>query len=487
MKKIIVSVLAFCLVAANLSGASKKKEGKISKIKPAQTVTLTVVLQPGVENIDDIIAAEGFELSLLEKFNVKLNVVKTEPANPTTDPAASDAPAAPDSPAATAPAGDLIIYAANSPDYSAACSSGWLLDWETDDLVKKWAPYLLTNGKLNIQKNKFLDSPDRTIHGYSPVAAGAARYLSPYTWEISSEVYEKAETPKVMNLNNYVEVLLQGLGKAPKPAAKADGGDEAAESTDEAASETPAEPAPPVEPETSAEEAERPSREDTNYDYDFNYVKDMIAAYYAADFFNYGFYFPETYKFVDLLANESPYLAVVHFLNKLAQKDIYVKDYLNIYLSAQAPEEAAKMTTVIPESAKLLVYEQNKYGGQNIWAVSAESSYKELCIAVINWLGLSEQKETPEFEENYVIVPQTLYQPAELTEEVQDKWTALIKIFEEETPKIINAKDDETCAKLIGELTSKVRQEGYDQCIAFTNKLVEKRVAAEKLTKGKIK
>lgn len=463
MKRVCIFFTAFILISSSVFSASKKIEGKISKIKPAQTKTLTVVLQPGVDDVDYIIAQKDFAQNLLQKLNVELNVVKVESETET-------------------PSGDILVYPAESTDYTKACTSGILLDWEKDDLVQTWAPYLLNNKKVNIQKNKFLDSPDRTIHGYSPVGSEAAFYLSPYTWEISSEVYEEAETPKVLNLNNYVEVLLQGLGKVPKPV-KAD---EIAEEDGETV-ETAAETIPEESGELPQQPAAEVSHEATNFDYDFTYVKDMIAAYYGADFFNYGFYNPVTKEFIDLLANDGPYLSVLRFLNKLAQKDVYAKDYLNIYLNNQPTDVATPMTTVIPEAAQILVYEQNKYGGPAIWSVSADSANKELCIALINWLGFIEPKATLELEPNYILLPQTLYQPLALTEDVSEIWTEVIKPFETETVKIINAKDDEECEKLIADLSTQVRQAGYDKCITFTNKLLEKRKAAENVAKGKIK
>lgn len=361
--------------AIAVSGA--KSEGNIKKIKPAQTVTLDVYSQ--LANYSGLQTGWFADL-LLEKFNVKINIIpETGGAFQTRMEAGK--------------LGDIVVWGDNTDKYSQACKKGMLLDWEEDNLLANYGPYIQNNMKMALQKNKLMDSPDKKLHGYGFNVSTSAQDIQGffYTWDLRFDLYEKIGKPEVNELYDLIDVLAKMKEICP---------------TDD--------------------------NGNTTYgvslfnDWDGNmvmYVKSLATAYFGYDEFDFGLYDPDTGKFYDCLDPEGPYLYCLKFINKLAQKGLVdpdsmtqkyggmSEDYQNgtafwnifnwmgsgTYNSEAHIAEGKAMYPVSPKSAHPIVYGQSVYGGNRLWTIGAQTAYPELCMAIINWFSTPEGYMTIEY------------------------------------------------------------------------------------------
>ena len=119
--KILSAVFGLTLFAsAALCAAAPKTEGNIKKIRPKKTVTLDVYTQ--LANYSGL-QTGWFADVMLEKFNVKLNIIpETGGAYQTRMEAGN--------------LGDIVVWGDNTDKYGQACKKGMLLDWEADKLLQ---------------------------------------------------------------------------------------------------------------------------------------------------------------------------------------------------------------------------------------------------------------------------------------------------------------------------------------------------------------
>lgn len=377
-KKIVSAVMALALFAsANLFAAAPKTEGNIKKIKPKKTVTLDVYSQ--LANYSGL-QTGWFADVLLEKFNVKINIIpETGGAYQTRMEAGS--------------LGDIVVWGDNTDKYSQACKKGMLLDWEEDKLLQTWGPYINANMKMALQKNKFMDSPDKKLHGFGHGVSTSAKDIQGffYTWDLRYDLYEKIGKPRIKDLYDLIDVLAKMKEVCPVD----DNGN-------------------------------------TTYgvslfnDWDGNmvmYVKALATAYFGYDEFDFGLFDSETGKFYGCLDDDSPYLYCLKFINKLNQKGLVdpdsmtqkyngmSEDYQNgtafwnifnwmasgLYNSENHTAEGKAMFPVCPEEATPIVYGQNVYGGNRLWCIGSQTAYPELCMAIINWLSTPEGFMTSQY------------------------------------------------------------------------------------------
>ena len=375
--KTLVAALALATIASTAMFAAPKQEGNIKKIKPKKTVTLDVYSQ--LANYSGL-QTGWFADVMLEKFNVKINIIP-------------DAGGAYQTRMEDGNLGDLVVWGDNTDKYSQACKKGLLLDWEADDLLKNWGPYIQANMKMALQKNKYMDSPDKKLHGFGHGVSTSAKDIQGffYTWDLRFDLYEKIGKPRIKDLYDLIDVLAKMKEVCP---------------TDD--------------------------NGNTTYgvslfnDWDGNmvmYVKSLATAYFGYDEFDFGLYDPDTGKFYDCLDPEGPYIYTLKFLNKLNQKGLVdpdsmtqkyngmAEDYQNgtafwnifnwmasgIYNSQDHLAEGKGMYPVCPEDAHTIVYGQSVYGGNRLWTIGSKTAYPELCMAIINWFSTPEGFMTTQY------------------------------------------------------------------------------------------
>ena len=348
-----------------------KSEGNIKKIRPKEPVTLDVYSQ--LANYSGMQTGWFADL-MLAKFNVKINIIPDTGGAYQTRMEAGNL-------------GDIVVWGDNTDKYSAACKKGMLLDWEEDNLLAQWAPYINNNMKLALQKNKYMDSPDKKLHGYGYNVSTSAKDIQEffYTWDLRFDLYEQIGKPEIKTLYDMVDVLAKMKEICP------------------------------------TDDNGKPTYGLSLFnDWDGNmvmYVKSLATAYFGYDEFDFGLFDPDEGKFYDCLGENSPYLYTLKFINKLNQKGLVDPDsmtqkyggmsedyqngtaFWNIFnwmasgaynTDAHVKEAGKAMYPVLPKDAHPIVYGQSVYGGNRLWTIGAKTAYPELCMAIINWFSTPE-------------------------------------------------------------------------------------------------
>ena len=347
-----------------------KEEGNIKKIRPKETVTLDVYSQ--LANYSGLQTGWFADL-MLAKFNVKINIIPDTGGAYQTRMEAGNL-------------GDIVVWGDNTDKYSQACDKGMLLDWEEDGMLGKWAPYIASNMKLALQKNKYMDSPDKKLHGYGFNVSGSAKDIQEffYTWDLRYDLYEQLGKPAIKTLDDLVDVLAKMKEICP---------------TDDNGNPT--------------------YGASLFNDWDGNmvmFVKSLATAYYGYDEFDIGLFDSDTGTFHDALEPNGPYLTALKFYNKLNQKGLVDPDsmtqkyngmsedfqngtaFWNIFnwmgsgtYNTDTHVKAGKaMYPVCPTDATPIVYGQSVYGGNRLWTIGSKTAYPELCLAIINWFSTPE-------------------------------------------------------------------------------------------------
>lgn len=376
MKRLIkfYAVLCFSIFTGILT-ASPKKEGNIKKIRPKTPVTLNVYSQ--LANYSGTQTGWFADL-LLDKFNVVLNIVT--PASGTYDDFIS-----------SGKTGDIIVWGDNTDNYTDACKKGQLLDWDAkingkNSVISEYGPYIQNNMKSALQKNKYMDSPDKKLHGFGYNVSTSARDLQSffYTWDLRFDLYEQIGKPKIKELYDMIEVLEKMKEICP------------------------------------TDDNGKPTYGLSMFnDWDGSmvmYVKSLATAYYGYDEFDFGLYNPADGKFYDCLDVNGPYLYCLKFINQLYQKGLLdpesqtqkltgmTEDYENgtafwmifdwlgsgLYNTDEHKAAGKAMYPVVPSEAHPLVYGQTIFGGNRLWTIGSETKYPELCMAIINWISTPE-------------------------------------------------------------------------------------------------
>ena len=151
----MVFSLAACTTRSNTgSDAAKDKttagtkepvdyEDKLASIIPEKTVRLNVYTQLANYSGEQI---GWFAQIMKEKFNVVLNIIRESEGTFATRMESGDL-------------GDIVVFGNDSDEYLQAINAGLLLDWEEDNLVQEYGPYIWKHMQKALEKNKKL-SPD---------------------------------------------------------------------------------------------------------------------------------------------------------------------------------------------------------------------------------------------------------------------------------------------------------------------------------------
>lgn len=347
----------------------------LSDIIPAETLTLNVYTQ--LANYEGI-QIGWFGDVMLEKFNVKLNIINEGDGVFSTRMESGDL-------------GDLVVFGNDGDQYKQAAEKGMLFDWEDEDLVQNYGPTIVKNMSPALEKNKKISGGKLYGFGHNVALNGGSFGDFDYHPDIRWDLYQQIGSPAINTLEDYVDVLKKMKEICP---------------TSDSGKET--------------------YGVSLFNDWDGNmvmFVKATATNFFGVDEFHFGFYNADDGSFQDTLADNGYYLRCLKFYNTLFQNGLLDPDsmtqgyngcledfqdggaFFNIFSWMAAPqyntdEHIAAGKKMLPVAAKdqdTLVYGLNTNGGNRIWSIGANTKYPELCMAIINWLTTTEGYLTSEY------------------------------------------------------------------------------------------
>ena len=372
-KKLVSMLLVSSMVVGStavLSGCGSKKD---------EVITLDVYSQ--LANYSGM--QTGWIADILEeKFKVKLNIIPEGSGVYETRMESGNL-------------GDIVVWANDSDKYPSAVKAGLLYDWNEDDLVGEFGPYIKENMQDALRKNQELTSTitkgaSDTLYGFGHnVATSSEDHESFfYTWDIRWDLYKELGYPEINNLEDYEQLLKDMVRLCPK---------------DDSGNKTYA-----VSLWTEWDDAM------------VMYVKSMATAYYGYDELGIGLYDTKTGEYHDALEENGPYLTMLKFFNNLYQDGLVDPDSMTQtydkmiekvqnggtmfsifnysgYIAYNKPahtKEGKGMFPMKPKEATPIVYSMNTAGGDRVWTIGAKSEYPELCMEVINYFCTPEGRMT---------------------------------------------------------------------------------------------
>jgi len=320
---------------------------------------------------------------MLEKFNVKLNIIQESGNTLTTLMEQGDL-------------GDLVVFGAVGMDYTDCIDNGLLLDWYEDDLVEEYGPDIVRDMPAALQYNADI-SGGKTYgigHGVATTSEDLQQFM--YSWDLRFDYYAELGYPEIKDLDDLISVF-EGMKKNHP--------------TDDNGQETYAISLWP--------------------DWDGNmvmYVKAFVTAYWGYDELGIGNYNVDTGEFYDcLMINEDGsygyYLQMLKFFNTLYQKGLLDPDSMTqTYSDATATISSGRtfwsifnyagnavfntedninagkaMYSVCPEEATPIVYGMSTYGGNRVWTIGAKTKYPDICMAIIDYLSTADGRLESEY------------------------------------------------------------------------------------------
>ena len=388
-KRILALVMAVVMICGIFSGC--QGGGK------DEPIVLTVFSE--LANWNGEQTGWGAQL-LLEKFNIKLNIIpSTEGVYETR--------------MEDGFLGDIVVFGNDGDNYTRAVEAGMLYDWNYDNLLQEYGPYIYENMQAALDKNAKLtqsvtatydddgnvvEEGDYIVYGFGHDVAGSAESHASffYTWDIRWDLYKELGYPTINNMDDMLQLLIDMKELCP---------------TDDNGNETYAVSLWP------------------DWDGDMvMYVKAFATSYWGYDEHGIGLYDVETGTYHDALEENGPYLKALKFFNQLYQNELLdpnsmSQTYDNMYEKVQAggvffsifnysgslgynsDEHLAAgkyMGSLVPTEASPIVYGMSTTGGNRIWAIGSNTAYPEECMELINWLC------TPEGVMTYNYGPQGL-------------------------------------------------------------------------------
>jgi multiple sugar transport system substrate-binding protein/putative aldouronate transport system substrate-binding protein len=308
-----------------------------------------------------------FAKIMLDKFNVKLNIIKNADGVFQARSEKGDI-------------GDIAIFGNDSTDYITAANNNLLYDWNEDNLLTDYGPYIKKHMQKALEKNKGLTKSGK-VYGIGYNVASSAKDHETYFYhpDIRWDIYAKAGYPDVKTLDDFVTVLSQMKKTCPKS-------------------------------ETGDETYGVSIFKDWDGDM-VMYVK-ATAALYGYDEWGIGLYDCNTQTWQGCLDDNGMYLKMLKFYHELYKADLItpdsmtqnydaaVEDYTNgvafwtifNYMVSQSFNtsknlKAGKaMYALAADDQKTISYGLNVYGGNRLFTIGSKSQYPELCMKIINWL-----------------------------------------------------------------------------------------------------
>jgi multiple sugar transport system substrate-binding protein/putative aldouronate transport system substrate-binding protein len=365
-----IVLLVGSLAAAPIFATGTKETGTSAGVIPKDTLTLQVFDQ--LANYSGI-QAGWFGDIMLQKFNVKLNIIPQPQGSGVLQ-----------ARMASGNLGDLVIWGNDQEDYVNAYKAGLLFNWDDEDLLGTYGPYIKAHMPYALEKNRKISGGD--LYGFGHIVSSSSKERQEffYTWDLRYDLYQKIGSPRIRTLDD----LVDALDKMKKAAPTDDNG--------------------------------RPTYGVSLFnDWDGNmvmYVKSTATAFYGYDEFDFGLYDPSTQTYHDVLEPGGPYLTALKFYNKLNQMglvdpdsqtqkyDGQSEDFQNgtafftifnwmgsgTYNSDKHLAAGKGMFPVVPENASPIAYGQNVFGGNRVWSIGAKTEYPELCMTILNWFSTPE-------------------------------------------------------------------------------------------------
>ena len=383
-KKIIALVLAAVMICGMLAGCG-------SSGSKDDTITLTVFSELANYSGEQV----GWIAQLLkEKFNVVLNII------PSTD-------GVYETRMESGNLGDIVVWGSDGENYTRALEAGLLYDWNEDNLLEEYGPYIYENMQAALEKNAELSESvtgEPTVYGFGHNVAGSNGDHESffYTWDIRWDLYKELGYPEINDMDDLVQVLADMKAICP---------------TDDNGNET---YGVSLWPDWDGGRNAGASM--------VMYVKAFATAYYGYDEHGLGVYDSSTGTFHDALEEDGPYLTCLKFFNDLYQNDLVdpnsmTQTYENMYEKVQAGgvffsifnysgslgynsdahmAENKMMCSLVPTEASPIVYAMSDTGSNRIWSIGSNTEYPEKCMEIINWLC------TPEGVMTYFYGPEDL-------------------------------------------------------------------------------
>ncbi|MDE6010550.1 MAG: hypothetical protein K2F87_03760, partial [Muribaculaceae bacterium] len=282
-----------------------------------------------------------------------------------------------------------FIFGSNGDQYQRAAAGGLLFDWNEDDILSDYGPYVKAHMPYAVENNARFNESFGAPHevygiGHNIASSPDDHEAFFYTMDLRWDLYKELNYPKLSTMEDLFNTLVKMKEICPK---------------DENGNETYAMSLWP--------------------DWDGNmvmYIKAFATCYWGYDEMGFGLYDVETGEYHDALEENGPYLTALKFFNRLNQAGLIdpnsmtqtynemsekvqaggvfysIFDYAGSQLyNSEAHLEANKaMYPIIPDDATPLCYGMNVLGGNRIWSIGANTEYPELCMAIINYLSTPE-------------------------------------------------------------------------------------------------
>ena len=168
-----------------LTGCSRGKDNQ-------EPVTLTVYSQ--LANYSGEMTG-WFAQELLERFNVKVIIVP-------------DADGVYETRMESGNLGDIILWGSDGDQYLGAVEAGLLFDWEEDNLLDEYGPYIKENMPFALEKNKRISGGTLYGFGHDVAYSSDDHEAFFYTWDIRWDLYKKLGYPEVKDLDDYLQLLI---------------------------------------------------------------------------------------------------------------------------------------------------------------------------------------------------------------------------------------------------------------------------------------
>lgn len=335
---------------------------------PDEEVTLTVFSQLANYSGEQI---GWFGKVMKDRFNVKLNIIPSGDGVFATRMESGDL-------------GDIILFGQDGDEYKQAIEAGMLLDWNEDDILSDYGPYIKANMQTALEKNAGL-SPDGTVYGFGHNVGSSTNEHESYFYhpDIRWDLYKELDYPKVATLEDFIPVLEDMVKANP--------------TSDSGAK-------------TYAMSLFKDWDGDT-----VMYVK-ALGALYGYDEFGFTLYNTSTQTAEPILDDNSMYLRSLKFYNQLYQKGLLDPDSMtqtyaeacdaytdgaalfniftflgqSLYNTEAHTAEGKGMFALAADDMKSLAYGLNIYGGNRVFTIGANTEYPELCMEIINWLSTPE-------------------------------------------------------------------------------------------------
>ncbi|MDI9513154.1 MAG: hypothetical protein QM307_08510 [Bacillota bacterium] len=343
------------------------READLTDIIPEETVTLTVYSQLANFSGEQV---GWFAQIMKEKFNVVLNIINEGEGTFATRMESGDL-------------GDIVVFGNDADEYLQAVEAGMLFDWEEDELLDEFGPYIKANMEKALEKNKNISGGNLYGFGHNVGTTSEDHEAFFYRPDIRWDLYKELGYPEVNTLEDFIDVLEEMVKLEPKS-------------------------------ETGGKTYGVSMFSD--WDGDMVMFVKSTAALYGYDEFGFGLFDTKTRTYEDCLKEGGQYLRALKFYNQLNQRglldpdsmtqtyDEFIEKYQTgaafftifdwmgsgAYNSEKHLSEGKAMMPLAAKDQKNIAYGLNVYGENRVWTIGAKTEYPELCMAIINWLATPE-------------------------------------------------------------------------------------------------